>query len=146
MAIIRIGKHKPVREALKDLMLPLYNSGVISSIYKSDEEITNPKLLPSVCIFMEEGFTSTESLDLSSPELTDGELVIKVKAALRSAEEGDDYIDGIADNVSELINNDLTLGGLLDADIKCESFEYSRDPNKIYTCIIFRATIEFYDN
>lgn len=145
MAIIRLIKHKSVREALKTLVLPLYDSGVINSIYKTDEEISNLKLLPSVCIFMEEGMASTESLDNSLPELTDAELTIKVKATLRSAEEGDDYIDDIADQVSELINEDLTLGGILDADINCESFEYLRDPNKIYTCIIFRATIEFYD-
>jgi hypothetical protein len=145
MAIIRVGKHVAIRNYLKVLVTPLKSSGVLSTIYKSDQEITNPKFLPSVCLFMEEGFTETESLDESLEELTTADVVIKVKAAVRSQEEGDDYLDGVADQVSGLLNEDLTLGNNLKFDMVCESFEYLRDPNKIYTCIIFRATIQFYD-
>jgi hypothetical protein len=145
MAIIRVGKHVAIREYLKVLVTPLKSSGVLSTIYKSDQEITNDNNLPSVCLFMEEGFTETESLDQSLEELTTADVVIKVKAAVKSQLNGDDYLDSIADKVSELLNQDLTLGGILESEMSCESFEYLRDPNKIYTCIIFRATIQFYD-
>jgi hypothetical protein len=146
MSLIRTEKHSEVRNRLKNLLKPLMDRRVISSIYKMDKNIINDNMLPSVCVYIDEGRSFTEVMDQSEPDITSADLVIKVKMKLESEADGDDALDKVADEVAQIINADLTLDNFLKDDILSDSFEYLRDPNQTYTCIVFRATIDFHES
>lgn len=146
MAVVRVLKHSLLRERLKILLSSLKDDRIINSVFKTDKELINDSMLPSVCIFVDEGRSFPEVLDESQPNVTEADLIIKVKASVQEHLEGDDYLDEIADAVSVKLNSDLTLGGLLKDEIYTEDFEYLRDQNQTYTTIVFRSTIHFHDN
>jgi hypothetical protein len=72
-------------------------------------------------------------------------VVLKFMIARTNPEDGDDVVDEIALSAINLLNEDLTLGGLLKDDLEIEDFLYEHDPNQVYTALIFRSNIEFYD-
>ena len=147
MSVLSIAKNKPIREAFKTIFTPLVTNETIKKIFKTDQVISNPRLeLPSVAVYLDEGEqVDPEFMDDLDVLLVKTSVVIKFMADTSGSSDGDDAVDLIAEAGLNLLNSDLTLGGLLNADLDIEDFIYERDPNQLYTALMFRSNIEFYD-
>ena len=147
MAILSIAKNRLIRNAFKHALTPLLETRTINRIFKTDVVISRPHIeLPSVSIYLDEGEEiEADTMDTLDNFVIRTTVVLKFMIESTNSEEGDDEVDEIAIQAINLLNEDLRLGGLLKYDLEIEDFLYEHDPNQLYTALVFRSNIEFYD-
>ena len=148
MSVVSIKKNKIIRDAFYELFKPMLQKRIVQKVFKTDQAITRPNVeLPCVCVFLDEGEEiEQEKLDNLDELTVRTSVVIKVLTQIPSSDLGDDVVDDIAQQALDLLNTDLTLGGILNNEINITDYFYERDSNQMYTALVFGSNIEFYDD
>lgn len=142
MAFIKLERNSEIRQYVKDLVQPLVDSKVLSKVYTSDAHISDKKFLPALCVYLTDGESESETLDEATGFDLRAILNFKIKTYTNNVT-GDDALDDLGNQVADIINQDLQLGGLLKERLDVTSFLYINDPNDIYSVLHYDAEILF---
>ena len=128
-----MATRKQIREAIKTVIAPAFNR-----VYSGWRNSTDPRDFPCAMVFFDNG----------QPDRTfdgyDTEASLSIEIWTSSADSIDDALDLLGTEAKNLIEQDETLGGLIDG-ISLSDFGYDRDPESLAGALSLTFTVTYHD-
>ena len=125
---------KQIRKAVKDLVATAVG---IDQVFTSRLMNIDPKQVPLAMVYFDEGSTALKGMEGRE---TDAGLFVEIVG--KSAIDLDDFLDDLAEEVENILDDNKTLGGLVKV-LSQTGFSYNRDDQSPFGTIALNYRVNF---